>query len=58
MSIEIEEIRSQIGVLVERIADLALKDLRDTIDAGEDKTSSNEKQLTHVTQQDSSGRCW
>ena len=48
MSIEIEEIRSQIGVLVERIADLALKDLRDTIDAGEDKTSSNEKQLTRA----------
>ena len=48
MSIEIEEIRSQIEVLVERVADLALNDLRDTIDAGKDKTSSNEKQLTRA----------
>lgn len=48
MSIEIEEIRSQIEVLVERVADLALNDLRDTIDEGKDKTSSNEKQLTRA----------
>ena len=48
MSIEIEEIRSQIVVLVERGAYLALNDHRDAIDEGKDKTSSNEKQLTRA----------
>jgi hypothetical protein len=48
MSSEIEEIRSQIEGLVEKVADLALQDLRETIDAGEQKTSSKEKQLTRV----------
>ena len=48
MSSEIEEIRSQIEGLVEKIADLAMQDLRETIDAGEQKTSSKEKQLTRV----------
>ena len=48
MSSEIEEIRSHIEGLVEKVADLALQDLRETIDAGEQKTSSKEKQLTRV----------
>jgi len=45
MSSEIEEIRAQIENLVEKIADLAMQDLRARIDAGEEKSSSKEKQL-------------
>lgn len=45
MSGEIEEIRLRIESLVEKIADLAMQDLRETIDAGEEKSSSREKQL-------------
>jgi len=45
MSSEIEEIRAQIENLVEKIADLAMQDLRERIDAGEEKSSSKEKQL-------------
>jgi DNA topoisomerase IB len=48
MNSEIEEIRSQIEGLVERVADLAMQDLRETIDAGEVKSSSNEKELVRV----------
>ncbi|MDG2351766.1 MAG: hypothetical protein P8L35_02990 [Acidimicrobiales bacterium] len=48
MSSEIEEIRSQIEGLVEKIADLAMQDLRETIDAGEQKSSSKEKELVRV----------
>ena len=48
MSAEIEEIKSQIEVLVEKVADLAIQDLRETISAGEDKSSSKEKQLVRV----------
>ena len=48
MSSEIEEIRSQIEGLVEKVADLAMQDLRETIDAGEQKSSSKEKQLIRV----------
>lgn len=48
MSNEIEEIRSQIDVLVEKVADLAMQDLRDTISAGEEKSSLKEKQLVRV----------
>ena len=45
MSSEIEEIRAQIEDLVEKIADLAMQDLRERVDAGEEKSSSKEKQL-------------
>ncbi len=48
MSSEIEEIRSQIEGLVEKIADLAMQDLRETIDAGKQKSSSKEKELIRV----------
>ena len=48
MSSEIEEIRAQIEGLVEKIADLAMQDLRETIDAGKEKSSSKEKQLIRV----------
>ncbi|MCH1513958.1 MAG: hypothetical protein L7S61_02380 [Acidimicrobiales bacterium] len=48
MSNEIEEIRSQIDGLVEKVADLAMQDLRDTISAGEEKSSLKEKQLVRV----------
>ncbi len=48
MSSEIEEIRSQIEGLVEKISDLAMQDLRETIDAGEQKSSSKEKELVRV----------
>jgi regulator of replication initiation timing len=48
MSSEIEEIRSQIEGLVEKVTDLAMQDLRETIDAGEVKSSSKEKQLMRV----------
>ena len=48
MSNEIEEIRSQIDGLVEKVADLAMQDLRDTISAGEEKSSFKEKQLVCV----------
>mgnify|MGYP007106982332 FL=1 len=48
MSNEIEEIRSQIDGLVEKVADLAMQDLRDTISAGEEKSSHKEKQLVRV----------
>lgn len=48
MSYEIEEIRSQIDGLVEKVADLAMQDLRDTISAGEEKSSFKEKQLVRV----------
>ena len=48
MSREIEEIRSQIEGLVEKIADLAMQDLRETIDAGQQKSSSKEKELIRV----------
>ena len=48
MSDEIEEIRSQIDGLVEKVADLAMQDLRDTISAGEEKSSFKEKQLVRV----------
>ena len=43
-----EEIRSQIDVLIEKVADLAMQDLRETIDAGEEKSSTKEKQLIRV----------
>lgn len=43
-----EEIRSQIDGLVEKVADLAMQDLRDTISAGEEKSSFKEKQLVRV----------
>ena len=36
MSSEIEEIRAQIEDLVEKIADLAMQDLRERVDAGEE----------------------
>jgi len=48
MSSEIEEIRSQIEGLVEKVTDLAMQDLRQTIDAGEQKSSSREKILIRV----------
>ncbi|MDP6893725.1 MAG: hypothetical protein QGF73_00010 [Acidimicrobiales bacterium] len=48
MSTEMEEIRSQIDVLIEKVADLAMQDLRETIDAGEEKSSTKEKQLMRV----------
>jgi len=48
MSSEIEEIRSQIEGLVEKVTDLAMQDLRQTIDAGEQKSSSREKLLIRV----------
>ena len=48
MSKEIEEIRSQIDGLVEKVADLAMQDRRDTISAGEEKSSFKEKQLVRV----------
>ena len=48
MSSDIEEIRSQIEGLVEKVADLAMQDLRETIDAGEQKSSSKEKELIRV----------
>ena len=48
MSKEIEEIRSQIDGLVEKVADIAMQDLRDTISAGEEKSSFKEKQLVRV----------
>ena len=48
MSKEIEEIRAQIDGLVEKVADLAMQDLRDTISAGEEKSSFKEKQLVRV----------
>ena len=48
MSNEMEEIRSQIDGLVEKVADLAMQDLRDTISAGEEKSSFKEKQLVRV----------
>ncbi len=48
MSTEMEEIRSQIDVLIEKVADLAMQDLRETIDAGEEKSSTKEKQLIRV----------
>ena len=48
MSNEMEEIRSQIDGLVEKVADLAMQDLRDTISAGEEKSSLKEKQLVRV----------
>ena len=48
MSSEIEEIRSQIEGLVDKIADLAMQDLRETIDAGQQKSSSKEKELIRV----------
>ena len=48
MNSEIEEIRSQIEGLVEKVTDLAMQDLRETIDAGEVKSSSKEKQLMRV----------
>ena len=48
MSNEIEEIRSQIDGLVEKVADLAMQDLRDTISAGEEKSSFKEEQLVRV----------
>ena len=48
MNSEIEEIRSQIEGLVEKVTDLAMQDLRETIDAGEVKSSSNEKELVRV----------
>ena len=43
-----EEIRTQIDVLIEKVADLAMQDLRETIDAGEEKSSTKEKQLIRV----------
>ena len=43
-----EEIRSQIDVIIEKVADLAMQDLRETIDAGEEKSSTKEKQLIRV----------
>jgi len=43
-----EEIRTQIDVLIEKVADLAMQDLRETIDAGEEKSSTKEKQLMRV----------
>jgi hypothetical protein len=48
MSTEMEEIRTQIDVLIEKVADLAMQDLRETIDAGEEKSSTKEKQLMRV----------
>ena len=48
MSNEIEEIRSQIDGLVEKVADLAMQGLRDTISEGEEKSSFKEKQLVRV----------
>ena len=48
MSSEMEEIRSQIDVIIEKVADLAMQDLRETIDAGEEKSSTKEKQLIRV----------
>jgi hypothetical protein len=48
MSTEMEEIRTQIDVLIEKVADLAMQDLRETIDAGEEKSSTKEKQLIRV----------
>tara|TARA_B100000427_G_scaffold34133_1_gene24852 strand:- start:509 stop:703 length:195 start_codon:yes stop_codon:yes gene_type:complete len=48
MSAEMEEIRTQIDVLIEKVADLAMQDLRETIDAGEEKSSTKEKQLIRV----------
>ena len=48
MSSEIEEVRAQIEDLVEKIADLAMRDLRERIDAGEEKSSAKEKQLIRV----------
>ena len=48
MSGEIEEMRSQIEDLVGKVSDIAMQDLRETIDAGEDKASSKEKQLLRV----------
>ena len=48
MSSEIEEIRAQIEGLVEKVTDLAMQDLRQTIDAGEQKSSSREKLLIRV----------
>ena len=48
MSSEIEEVRAQIEDLVEKIADLAMQDLRERIDDGEEKSSSKEKQLIRV----------
>jgi len=43
-----EEIRTQIDVLIEKVSDLAMQDLRETIDAGEEKSSTKEKQLIRV----------
>ena len=48
MSTEMEEIRTQIDVLIEKVSDLAMQDLRETIDAGEEKSSTKEKQLIRV----------
>ena len=48
MSGEIEEMRSQIEDLVGKVSDLAMQDLRETIDDGEDKASSKEKLLLRV----------
>ena len=48
MSSEIEEVRAQIEDLVEKIADLTMQDLRERIDAGEEKSSAKEKQLIRV----------
>ena len=48
MTTEMEEIRTQIDVLIEKVADLAMQDLRETIDAGEEKSSTKEKQLMRV----------
>ena len=48
MTTEMEEIRTQIDVLIEKVADLAMQDLRETIDAGEEKSSTKEKQLIRV----------
>ena len=48
MSNELREIRSEIEGLVEKVADLAMQELRETIDAGEEKSSSKEKELARV----------
>ena len=48
MTTEMEEIRTQIDVLIEKVSDLAMQDLRETIDAGEEKSSTKEKQLMRV----------
>ncbi len=48
MTTEMEEIRTQIDVLIEKVSDLAMQDLRETIDAGEEKSSTKEKQLIRV----------